>query len=171
MDWVTIWSVLGAIGVSGALSAWVGGYLGGLLPPPPRLVRAIDQATQGLRRPTDPTVDDGCYHLVLYGLDGDDAKEGNAALVTRRAEPARLPDAACDAFGALHSPWPGFTRAKRPQPQSPPADRWAAVQDHALAPSVSAGTVSPTRNSIEPHVSSYIRAVRRALLAFSSPQS
>ena len=27
---------------------------------------------------------------------------------------------------------PGFTRAKRPRLQSPPADRWAAIQDHAL---------------------------------------
>jgi hypothetical protein len=45
---------------------------------------------------------------------------------------------------------PGFTRAERPRPQSPPADRWAAVQDHALAPSVSAGTASPTRNTFGP---------------------
>jgi len=29
---------------------------------------------------------------------------------------------------------PGFTRAKRPRLRSPPADRWAAVQEHALAP-------------------------------------
>src|SRR6516165_3192473 len=51
---------------------------------------------------------------------------------------------------------PRFTRAKRPRPQSPP-DRWAAVQDHALAPSGSAGTASPTRNSIEPKITPICR--------------
>src|SRR6516225_6027550 len=45
---------------------------------------------------------------------------------------------------------PGFTRAKRPRLQSPPADRWAAIQDHALAPSLSLGATSPTRFSKEP---------------------
>src|SRR6516162_487146 len=44
---------------------------------------------------------------------------------------------------------PGFTRAKRPRLQSPPADRWAAIQDHALAPSLSLGATSPTRFSKE----------------------
>ena len=39
MDWADLWKVLGAIGLTGALSAWFGGYLGGFLPPPPRLVR------------------------------------------------------------------------------------------------------------------------------------
>jgi hypothetical protein len=45
---------------------------------------------------------------------------------------------------------PGFTRAKRPRLRSPPADRWAAVQDHALAPSLLRRATSPIRNSIEP---------------------
>src|ERR1700756_3356657 len=45
---------------------------------------------------------------------------------------------------------PGFTRAKRPRLRSPPADRWAAVQDHALAPSLLPPATSPIRNSIEP---------------------
>src|SRR5215471_15341432 len=34
---------------------------------------------------------------------------------------------------------PGFTRAKRPWLQSPPADRWAAIQDLALARSLLPG--------------------------------
>jgi hypothetical protein len=41
MDWADLWKMLGAIGLTGAVSAWFGGYLGGFLPPPPRLVRAI----------------------------------------------------------------------------------------------------------------------------------
>jgi len=45
---------------------------------------------------------------------------------------------------------PDFTRAKRPRLQSPPADRWAAVQDHALAPSLSPAATSPIRNSKGP---------------------
>jgi hypothetical protein len=45
---------------------------------------------------------------------------------------------------------PGFTRAKRPRLQSPPADRWAAIQDHAIAPRLSPGATSPIRNSKEP---------------------
>jgi hypothetical protein len=45
---------------------------------------------------------------------------------------------------------PGFTRAKRPRLQSPPATRWAAIRDHALAPSLSPGATSPIRNSKEP---------------------
>jgi len=45
---------------------------------------------------------------------------------------------------------PGFTRAKRPRLQSPPADRWAAIQDLALAPSLLPGATSPIRNSKEP---------------------
>src|SRR5215472_5225885 len=45
---------------------------------------------------------------------------------------------------------PGFTRAKRPWLQSPPADRWAAIQDLALARSLLLGVQSPIRNSIEP---------------------
>ena len=49
---------------------------------------------------------------------------------------------------------PGFTRAKRPRLRSPPADRWAAVQDHALAPSLLPRATSPIRNSIEPFMNS-----------------
>ena len=45
---------------------------------------------------------------------------------------------------------PGFTRAKRPRPQSPPADRWAAIQHLAPAPSLLLGATSPIRNSKEP---------------------
>src|SRR5215831_18188612 len=45
---------------------------------------------------------------------------------------------------------PGFTRAKRPRLRSPPADRWAAVQEHALAPRLLPCATSPIRNSIEP---------------------
>jgi len=45
---------------------------------------------------------------------------------------------------------PGFTRAKRPRLQSPPADRWAAIQNLALAPSLLLGATSPIRNSKEP---------------------
>src|SRR6516225_3888229 len=45
---------------------------------------------------------------------------------------------------------PGFTRAKRPRLESPPADRSAAVQDHALAPRRLPRATSPIRNSIEP---------------------
>src|SRR6516165_6569346 len=45
---------------------------------------------------------------------------------------------------------PGFTRAKRPRLRSPPAHRWAAIQDPALAPSLLLGAKSPIRNSIEP---------------------
>jgi hypothetical protein len=45
---------------------------------------------------------------------------------------------------------PGFTRAKRPRLRSPPADRWAVAQDHALAPSLLQRVTSPIRNSIEP---------------------
>jgi hypothetical protein len=48
---------------------------------------------------------------------------------------------------------PGFTRAKRPRLRSPPADRWAAVQEHALAPSLLPRATSPIRNSIEPNIS------------------
>src|SRR5262249_36463521 len=49
---------------------------------------------------------------------------------------------------------PGFTRAKRPRLESPPADRRAAVQAHALAPSLLPAATSPIRNSIEPNVRS-----------------
>jgi hypothetical protein len=45
---------------------------------------------------------------------------------------------------------PGFTRTKRPRLQSPPAYRWAAIQDHALAPSPSRALHHPIRNSKEP---------------------
>jgi hypothetical protein len=45
---------------------------------------------------------------------------------------------------------PGFTRAKRPQLQSPLADRWAAIQELALALSLLLGATSPIRNSKEP---------------------
>jgi hypothetical protein len=45
---------------------------------------------------------------------------------------------------------PDFTRAKCPRLLSPPAHRWAAIQDLALAPSLSPGDKSPIRNSIEP---------------------
>ena len=45
---------------------------------------------------------------------------------------------------------PGFTRAKRPRLQSPPADRWAAIQNLALARSLLLGATSPIRNSKEP---------------------
>src|SRR6516162_1662342 len=45
---------------------------------------------------------------------------------------------------------PGFTSAKRPRLRSPPADRWAAVQSHALPPSLLPRATSPIRNSIEP---------------------
>ena len=45
---------------------------------------------------------------------------------------------------------PGFTRATRPRLLSPPANRWVAIQDLALAPSLSPGATSPIRNSIEP---------------------
>ena len=89
MDLAAIWSVLGAIGVSATLSAWVGGYLGGFLPPPPRLVRAIGNATRGWRGRTDP--DDGRYHLVLCGLDGDDAKEGTLRLLRGALNPQDYP--------------------------------------------------------------------------------
>src|SRR5215469_8114590 len=52
---------------------------------------------------------------------------------------------------------PGFTRARRPRLQSPPADRWAAIQDHALAPSLSPGATSPIRNSKEPKKSTTVK--------------
>jgi hypothetical protein len=45
---------------------------------------------------------------------------------------------------------PGFTRAKRPRLQSPPANRWAAIQNLALARSLLLGATSPIRNSKEP---------------------
>src|SRR6516225_5143654 len=45
---------------------------------------------------------------------------------------------------------PGFTRAKCPRLLSPPAHRWAAIQDLALAPSLLPDAKSPIRNSIEP---------------------
>src|SRR5262245_5039262 len=45
---------------------------------------------------------------------------------------------------------PGFTRAKRLRPQSPPADRWAVAQDDAFALRRRAGDAPPTRNSKEP---------------------
>src|SRR6201993_3865758 len=48
---------------------------------------------------------------------------------------------------------PGFTRAKRPRLRSPPADRWAAGQNHALAPTLLPRATSPIRNSIEPTIS------------------
>src|ERR1700756_4166900 len=47
---------------------------------------------------------------------------------------------------------PGFTRAKRPRLRSPPAARWAAVRDHALAPSLLPRATSPIRNSTEPYI-------------------
>src|SRR6516225_5856414 len=47
---------------------------------------------------------------------------------------------------------PGFTRAKRPRLQSPPADRWAAIQNLALARSLLLGATSPIRNSKEPNL-------------------
>jgi hypothetical protein len=81
VDWATLWSVLGAIGITSALSAWVAGYLGGFLPPPPRLVRAIGYATQSWRRCDATAIDAGRYHLVLCGLDGDDAKKGTLRLL------------------------------------------------------------------------------------------
>jgi hypothetical protein len=89
VDWATIWSVLGAIGVSGALSAWVGGYLGGFLPPPSRVVRAIGYAARG--RPERATPDDGGYRLVLCGLDGDDAKESTLRLLRGALNPQDYP--------------------------------------------------------------------------------
>jgi tetratricopeptide (TPR) repeat protein len=108
-NWATLWSVLGAIGVTGALSAWGGGYLGGLLPPPPRLVRAVGHATRSLRGRTDPVVDDGRYHLVLCGLDGDDAKEGTLRLLRGALNPQDYPmlrvtlSARCIRLGPWHA--------------------------------------------------------------------
>src|SRR5215831_12052675 len=48
---------------------------------------------------------------------------------------------------------PGFTRATRPRPQSPPAERWAAAQGDALASRRRGGAALPTRNSKEPKLS------------------
>jgi tetratricopeptide (TPR) repeat protein len=90
MDWSVAWQVLGAIGLTGAFSAWAGGYFGGFLPPPARLVRAV-RNTAMHRRGKSPPGDDGRYHLVLCGLDGDDAREGTLRLLRGALNPQEYP--------------------------------------------------------------------------------
>lgn len=79
--------MLSAIGVTGAVSAWAGGYLGSFLPPPPRLLRAVKNSL-GQRT---IVADDGRYHLVLCGLEGDDAKEGTLRLLRLALSPQEYP--------------------------------------------------------------------------------
>jgi tetratricopeptide (TPR) repeat protein len=99
--------VLGAIGVTGEISAWAWGYLGGFLPPPPRVVRAIGFAARG--RPERAIPDDGRYRLVLCGLDGDDAKEGTLRLLRSALNPQDYPmlhvtlSARCIRLGPWHA--------------------------------------------------------------------
>src|SRR3954454_14554998 len=87
MDWASLWKVLGAVGLTGAISAWVGGYFGSFLPPLPRLIRAAQNCWG---RPT-LAPDDGRYHIVLCGLDGDDAKEGTLRLLHSALNPQDYP--------------------------------------------------------------------------------
>ena len=91
MDWATLWKVLGTIGVTGALSTWFGGYLGDFLPPPPRVLRKIREIAGSWRGRRATAVDDGRYHLVLCGLDGDDAKEGTLRLLGQALNPEDYP--------------------------------------------------------------------------------
>jgi tetratricopeptide (TPR) repeat protein len=91
MNLATLWGVLGAIGIAGALSAWIGGYIGGFLPPLPRLVRAILNTGRCWRRRFAPADDDGRYHFVVCGLDGDDAKEGTLRLLRSALNPHDYP--------------------------------------------------------------------------------
>jgi len=88
-DW---WKVLGALGVlgTGALVAWVNGYLGTLLPPPARVLRCVRHALVRLWRPW-PAPEDGRYRLVLCGLEGDDAREGTLRLLRYALDPKEYP--------------------------------------------------------------------------------
>ena len=90
MGWAVAWQVLGAIGLTGALSAWAGGYFGGFLPPPAGLVRAARNAAQYWRPPA-PAVSSGLYHLVLCALDGDDTREGTLRLLYLALNPNDYP--------------------------------------------------------------------------------
>ena len=90
MDWLVAWQVLGAIGLTGAFSAWVGGYLGGFFPPPGRLVRVVrNTAMHHLVK--SASSNDGRYHLVVCGLDGDDAREGTLRLLRGALSPEDYP--------------------------------------------------------------------------------
>ena len=92
VDWLSsAWTVLTAIGVGGAVSAWVGGYFGDVLPPFPRVVRAISNVSQSWLGETPVANDDGRYHLVLCALDGDDAKEGTPRLLRTALNPQDYP--------------------------------------------------------------------------------
>jgi hypothetical protein len=109
VNWTALWSVLGAIGVTGALGAWVWGYLGSFLPPPPRLIRAIRNTVPGWRRRSTSVVDDAHYHLVVCGLDGDDSKEGTLTLLRLALNPQDYPmlrvtlSARCIRLGPWHA--------------------------------------------------------------------
>jgi hypothetical protein len=107
MGWAALWSVLGAIGVT--LSAWVRGYLSGFLPPLPRVMRAVGNTARQCRRGSAPVADEGSYHLVLCGLDGDDHNEGTLRLLRHALNPQDYPmlrvtlSARCIRLGPWHA--------------------------------------------------------------------
>ena len=73
MDWDGVWKVSSALGVVGTIAAWLSGYLGSFLPPPPRVVRLLRNTARAWLGRTAKAPDDGRFNLVLCGLDGDDA--------------------------------------------------------------------------------------------------
>jgi hypothetical protein len=77
--------MLTAIGLTGVLSTRFSGHLDGCLPPLAPLLRQISSPPGGWRARRAPAVDDGRYHRVLYGLFGDDAKEGGGAGLSHAA--------------------------------------------------------------------------------------
>jgi hypothetical protein len=82
--------MLTAIGLTGVLSTRFSGHLDGCLPPLAPLLRQISSPPGGWRARRAPAVDDGRYHRVLYGLFGDDAKEGGGAGLSHAAGVRRL---------------------------------------------------------------------------------
>ena len=86
----TVWTVLGAIGLTGALTAWLSGYFASFLPPLPRLFRAIHNTTSGwFARGAE--ISNNRYRLVLCALEGDDAREGTLWLLRKALNPSDYP--------------------------------------------------------------------------------
>ena len=120
IDWASVWKVLSAIGVTGGV--WVGGYLGGFLPPPPRVIRAVQNGIRGARVRRASALNAGRYHLVVCGLDGDDAKESTLRLLRIALNPQDYPmlnvtfSARCIRLGAWYArrdPTAGSAQADR----------------------------------------------------------
>jgi hypothetical protein len=91
VDWDGVIKLLAPLGVSAAFGAWYGGYLGGLLPPLPRLVRALRNTVLGWWNQHAHITDDGRYHLVLCGREGDGGREGTLRLLRGALNPHDYP--------------------------------------------------------------------------------